>query len=263
MSAIRIGAVEYLNARPLVYGLDERTDLFELRFDVPAKCAALLHEGAIDLGLIPSIEYLKGSNYFIVPDMAVTSQGPVASVALFTSRPTTAIRSVAVDSSSRTATALLHLLCARWFDIEPKFVTMQPDLSAMLKRCDAALLIGDVALFTDHESQGLDKIDLGEEWTAMTSLPFVWAFWAGKAKTVGLAQLAALRTARERGVLALDAIASQYCANDAEREAVARQYLHENVTYEFGEQARAGLRKFFDAAHDLRIVPSAGHLRFY
>jgi chorismate dehydratase len=252
-----------LNARPLVYGLDERTDLFALRFDVPAKCASLLHEGAVDLGLIPSIEYLKGSNYFIVPDMAVSSQGPVASVALFTSRPTTAIRSVAVDSSSRTGSALLHVLCARWFDIEPKFVTMQPELSTMLKRCDAALLIGDSALFTDHESQGLDKIDLGEEWTAMTSLPFVWACWVGKAKAVAPAHLAALRAARDRGVAALDAIASQYGATHAEREAVARQYLHENVVYGLDEQAKAGLRKFFDAAHDLRIVPTAGALRFY
>ena len=94
----------------------------------------------------------------------MASNGPVASVALFTQRPTSAIRSIAVDSSSRTAVALLRVLCAQWFDVEPKFVKMHPDLPAMLQRCDAALLIGDRALFTEYETAGLDKVDLGEEW---------------------------------------------------------------------------------------------------
>lgn len=263
MSVIRVGAVEYLNARPLVHGLDQEPALFDLRFEVPAKCASLLHDGAIDLGLIPSIEYLRHGDYLIVPDMAVASQGAVASVALFTARPTTAIRSVAVDSSSRTAATLLHVLCARRFDIEPKFITMPPDLSAMLKRCDAALLIGDIALFTDHQAEGLDKIDLGEEWTAMTDLPFVWAFWTGRTSALQAAHLAALCAARDRGVRALDDIARSYCSNDADREQVARDYLRENVRYGLGEAEQSGLRRFFDAAQDLRIVASGGPLRFY
>lgn len=263
MSVIRVGAVEYLNARPLVHGLNKEPALFDLRFEVPAKCASLLHDGAIDLGLIPSIEYLRRSDYLIVPDVAVASQGPVASVALFTARPTTAIRSVAVDSSSRTAANLFRVLCALWFDLEPKFVTMQPDLSAMLKRCDAALLIGDIALFTDHQADGLDKIDLGEEWTAMTDLPFVWAFWTGRANALQPAHLASLGAARDRGVRALDDIARAYCASDADRAQIARDYLRGNVRYGLGEAEQAGLRRFFDYARDLRIVPSAGTLRFY
>ena len=196
MSVVRVGCVEYLNARPLVHGLDQRSDLFSLRFDVPARCASWLHEREVDLALLPTIEYLRRPDYRIVPDLAVTSNGPVASVAIFTKRPTTAIRSIAIDSSSRTAVALLRILCAQWFDIEPTFVTMRPDLPAMLKRCDAALLIGDVALFTEHETTDLDKVDLGEEWTAMTSLPFVWAFWVGRPGAVEPAHVEALRAAR-------------------------------------------------------------------
>ena len=180
MSNIRLSAVEYLNARPLVYGLDERQDLFDCRYDVPAKCAAMVHDKSVDLSLIPSIEYFGHPDYRIVPDIGVMSTGPVASVALFTDRPATALRSVAVDVSSRTAVALLRVLCAQWFDIEPTFVTLRPDLPAMLKRYDAALLIGDAALYQEHETNGLDKIDLGYEWTAMTGLPFVWSFWAGR-----------------------------------------------------------------------------------
>ncbi len=111
MSNIRLSAVEYLNARPLVYGLDERQDLFDCRYDVPAKCAAMLHDKSVDLSLIPSIEYFGHPDYRIVPDIGVMSTGPVASVALFTDRPATALRSVAVDVSSRTAVAPLRVLC--------------------------------------------------------------------------------------------------------------------------------------------------------
>ena len=264
MSAIRLGAVQYLNARPLVYGLDKRSDLFETRYDVPAKCASLLHDGSVDLGLIPTIEYLRRPDYRVAPDIAVASNGPVASVALFTKRPTAAIRSIALDSSSRTAVALLRILCAQWFDIEPKFHTMPPDLPAMLKRCDAALLIGDVALFTEHETVvDLDKIDLGEEWTTMTGLPFVWAFWTGRADAVGTEHIEALRAARDAGAGALDAIAAEHCP-DAEDEAeIARVYLHENVQFKLTKEGHAGLTKFFDAALDIGVVQHTGALRFF
>lgn len=262
MSAIRVSSVQYLNARPLVHGLGDRTDLFSLQFDVPAKCASFLHNGSIDLGLIPSIEYLRQPDYRIVPDIAIVSEGPVASVALFTKRPTTAIRSIAIDSGSRTAVALLRILCAQWFDIEPTFVTLNPDLPAMLKRCDAALLIGDTALFTDHENEGFDKVDLGDEWTAMTNLPFVWAFWTGRLKKVEAVHVEALRAARDGGIVALDEIATAYGQGDKELVERAGVYLHENVHYALTEQARAGLKKFFGAALDLGIVQGSVALRF-
>ena len=263
MSVIRVGSVQYLNARPLVHGLAARTDLFALRFDVPAKCAALLHDGSFDLGLIPTIEYLRRPDYHVVPGIGVISTGPVASVALFTKRPATAIRSIAIDSSSRTAVALLRILCAQWFDIEPKFVKMHPDLPAMLKRCDAALLIGDTALFTEHATTDLDKIDLGEEWTAMTSLPFVWAFWTGRPNVVDAPHLEALEAARDAGVAAIDAIAAEFGPDDEDQVELARTYLRENVQFTLTDRELAGLRKFFSEALDLGVVPTAGTLRFY
>ena len=265
MSAVRVSTVEYLNARPLVHGLEARSDLFDLRFHVPAKCATLLHDGSVDLGLIPSIEYLQRRDYHVVPDVAVASNGPVASVALFTQRPTAALRSIAIDSSSRTAVALLQVLCAQWFDLEPKFVKMNPDLPAMLKRCDAALLIGDRALFAEHETVGLDKVDLGEEWAAMTGLPFVWAFWAGRPDVVQTAHVEALQAARDAGVQALDAIVERFVPPTGEDDhaEVARAYLRENVKFSLDDQGRAGLKKFFNAAADLGIVQASQTLRFY
>src|SRR5262249_8034640 len=146
MPPVRIGAVSYLNARPLVEGLS-RQPRFEVRYDLPSACARLLHGGEIDLGLIPSIEYARGSGYAIVPDCAVASDGAVASVAIFTSVPIERVRTLALDTSSRTSVALTRVMAARHFGIAPVFVDHRPDLPAMLERAQAALLIGDPALF--------------------------------------------------------------------------------------------------------------------
>ena len=263
MSAIKVSAVEYLNARPLVHGLEARDDLFDLQFDVPARCAAQLHARSIDLGLIPSIEYLQRPDYRIVPEVAVVSEGEVASVALFTTRPATSLRSIAVDSSSRTASALMRVLCAEWWDIDPKLVKLRPDLPVMLKRCDAALVIGDAALFLDYESQGLDKVDLGDEWTAMTSLPFVWAMWVGRDNVVGPHHVAALQAARTAGVQASDEIVARHCADDEEQREMGRRYLRENVSFGLDDRALAGLKKFYEYAYDLRLVRTSTDLHFF
>src|SRR4051794_20790333 len=171
MSAIRLGAVAYLNARPLVYGLELKPSQFALRFDTPSKCASLLHENAIDVGMIPSIEFLRGhESYRIVPDLAIASDGEVASVALFCRTPLEEVQTIAADTSSRTSNGLLRILCYERFGIDPEFIPMPPDPRAMLERCDAALIIGDPALFLDVAATAVRKIDLGDEWTSMTGL---------------------------------------------------------------------------------------------
>src|SRR5258705_6337348 len=173
MALIRLGAVGYLNARPLVQGLDRRTDLFDLRFDVPSRCATLLHEGAIDLGMIPSIESLRGrERYRIVPDLGIVSDGDVASVALYSRVPLAQVRRIGLDTSSRTSAGLTRVLCREAWGIDPEFVNLPPEAAATVEGVDAALLIGDPALFLDHESAGLTKIDLGADWTRLTGLPF-------------------------------------------------------------------------------------------
>lgn len=259
---IRLGAVSYLNTRPLVHGLEQQTDRFSLRFDVPAKCAELLHADEVDLGLIPSIEY-PGHDYRIVPGVSIASDGPVASVAIFSKVPTEAIQSIALDTSSRTSIALLRVLCARWFEIEPRLVSMPPDLGRMLGECDAALVIGDTALFTDHDTSRLEKVDLGEEWIGMTGLPFVYAFWAGRPGVVRPADIAALQDARDRGLAATVTIGRQSCPDSPEKAARADVYLRENVKYALGEPEIAGLRRFYELAVHVGVLPSAETPRFY
>jgi chorismate dehydratase len=253
MSPIRLGAVDYLNARPLVYGIELQTDVFSVRFDVPSKCAALLHEGSIDVGMIPSIEYLRGSSpYLIVPDLGIVSDGPVASVSVFSARPIEQVRSIAVDTSSRTSTGLLRVLCFEAFGIEPSVVPMPPAIDEMLARNDAALVIGDPALYFDHYAAGVMKLDLGERWTALTRLPFVWAFWAGRPGVLSREAVSRLRHARDAGVAGSDAIADAYCGPD--RAALGRSYLRENIQYTLDDRARAGLEKYYELAEKHGVV---------
>jgi chorismate dehydratase len=270
----RLGAVEYLNARPHVYGLD-RSSRFDVRFDVPSKCAELLHEGAVDVGLIPSIEYLRGPSeaphtYRIVPGVSIASRGPVASVALYTAKPVKDIRSIALDTSSRTSVALLRVLCAREFRIRPVLHSSGPDLDAMLTRCDAALLIGDNALFHDPavapkggaSDPRIDKIDLGEVWTGMTGLPFVYAFWAGRPDALTPDGVRALQQARDAGVAHVEEIARTY-VDDSRRQAIGARYLRDNIKYDLGADERAGLERFYQYALEAGAVAVAQPLRFY
>jgi chorismate dehydratase len=257
---VRLGAVGYLNARPLVYEL-ERLPRFDVRYDTPSECARLLHEGATDLGLIPSIEYLRGGPYRIVPDIAIASDGPVASVALYTTKPVDEIRSIAMDTSSRTSVALTQVLCARQFNIAPAFVHLGPDLTAMLSRCDAGLIIGDAALLLDRGT--VEKIDLGAVWKSMTGLPFVYAFWAGRPDVLTAEDVTALQLARDAGVAQPERIARTYFASAPEHHALGAQYLRDNIKYHLGDAERAGLATFYRYAAETGVVAEAGRLDFY
>jgi chorismate dehydratase len=275
---VRLGAVGYLNARPLVYGL-ERDPRFDLRYDIPSECARLLHGGAIDVGLVPSIEYLRGPvPYTLVPGGAVTSRGPVASVAIYTSRDPRDIRTIAMDSSSRTSVALATVLLRRVFGIAPEPVSMAPDLGAMLAQADAALLIGDYALFVDHTAfrpppdpmeasahrspeSAVTKIDLGELWTRTTGLPFVYAFWTAWPDALTPDHVERLQRARADGVAHSDEVAAAYYAADPARQSVASCYLRDNIRYLLGEEELEGLRTFYGYAAELGLVTFDGSLR--
>jgi chorismate dehydratase len=286
-----------LNARPLVYGLDTQPR-FDLRYDIPAECARLLHARAIDVGLIPSIEYLRGPQpYLFVPGPAVTSRGPVASVAIYTRREPRDIRSIAMDTSSRTSVALATVLARRAFGVTPEAVPMAPDLDAMLARADAALIIGDNALFLNPQSttkstiestiesttkstiepvpestiesairnpqSAMRKLDLGALWTQTTGLPFVYAVWAGWPDALTPADVALLNLARDLGVTHSDEVARAYYPTDPVRQAVARRYLRDNIHYALNDDELEGLRTFYRYAAEEGLVAGDQALRFY
>lgn len=268
MEPIRLGAVDYLNVRPLVYGLDA-DPAFDLRFDPPSLCASLLRSGEIDLGMIPTIAYQLHDSYRVVPGIAIASNGPVASVAIFTKAPIRQVRTIAADTSSNTSVTLARVLCFERFRIQPQFVPAPPDLPAMLSRADAAVLIGDPALFVDHQSLGVEKIDLGAEWTDMTGLPFVWAFWAGRPDAITDEGIQRLHEAKAAGMAASDALAEDYAKAYEARTGmhapadVARRYLRENIKYDFGPREQEALVRFYQSAKRADIIHDAQSIRFY
>jgi len=288
MMPTRLGAVGYLNARPLVYGLD-RSPRFTIRYDVPSECARLLHDGSVDVGLIPSIEYLRGGPYSIAPGLAIASRGPVASVALYTTKAMADVRSITMDTNSRTSVALVRVLCARLFRIQPAIEARGPDLADMLAHSDAALIIGDNALFLDHttvrlrpdttvpqppaasrqppatshQPPGIEKIDLGEAWTTMTGLPFVYACWVGRPEALDAGGVDALQHACTTGLANIDAIARDYFPTSGPQQVIGAAYLRDNIKYHLGDEERAGLELFFRYAAETGVVPAADALRFY
>ena len=263
MPRTRLGAVGYLNARPLTWALDRLPDRWTIRYDVPSVCADLLQRRDIDLGLVPSIEYLSADDYRLVPGVGIGSRGPVASVALYTRVPVEQIRHIALDTSSRTSVALIKVLSHHHFRIDPEFVPHGPDLVAMTTACDAGLLIGDPALEADHAALGLHKIDLGQEWTAMTGLPFIYAAWTGRAGAIDSDGVRALWEAQDEGARSPDAIAAEYGQGDAARTARAAAYLRDNVRYGLGSQEAAGLQLFLDFAAELGLAPRKRPLEFF
>lgn len=255
---LRLGVVSYLNAAPTVHGLD-RDPGFRLIRDVPSRVADLLHAGEVDLGLIPSIEYAAG-DYAIVPGVAIGSRGPVRSVSLFHRVPLEAVRRVALDVSSRTSVALARVLLHERLGRDPEYVPSAPSVPAMLAAADAALVIGDHALY--FEGPG-DRLDLGAEWTARTGLPFVFAFWAGRPGRVTAADVAALNAARDRAVASPEAVASAFYPNDAGVWGLATRYLRDNVKYDFTERGIHGATRFYREAAGLGLVPAFRDVRFY
>jgi chorismate dehydratase len=175
--------------------------------------------------------------------------------------PLPEVRRIGLDTSSRTSAGLTRVLCREAWGIEPEFVEVGPEQAARVEGCDAALLIGDPALFLDHRAAGLEKVDLGREWTRTTGLPFVWAVWAGREGALDARAIEALQAARDAGLAHVDEIADAYCG--AARSAICRAYLRDNIKYRLGDREAAGLRRYWELAARHGVVPQAAAPAFY
>lgn len=257
MRPLRLGVVSYLNAAPTVHGLAADPD-FEIVRDVPSRIAARLHAGEIDLGLIPSIEYAEG-DYAIVPGIAIASRGAVRSVTLLFRGRLEDVRRVAVDTGSRTSAALVRVLLRERLGHDPEYAPMPPDVPMMLNAADAALVIGDPALYYDGEAS---RLDLGAEWAERTGHPFVYAFWAGRPGVASPRAVARLQSALAEGLAALAPIAASYNGHP-ERAALNEAYLRGNISYGLGEAELAGLREFYGRACARGLIDRVPELRFH
>jgi chorismate dehydratase len=180
----RLGHIQFINCLPLYYGMVKQDVLLDVDLvkAAPRDLARMLLDGELDVAPIPAIEYARHADELVLlPDIAISSDGEVQSILLLSKVPAGELggRTVALADTSRTSQVLTRVLLHRHWGVAPEFVEMPPDLPAMLRDADAALLIGDEALRAHWEQpEGLYAYDLGSEWTGWTGLPMVYAVWA-------------------------------------------------------------------------------------
>jgi chorismate dehydratase len=251
----RVGAVQYLNTRPLVHGLPGPG--IALSYDLPSRLADHLAAGRLDVALIPSIEFFRGDAYRLVSDACIGCRGPVMSVKLlFRTRPDR-VEHLAVDEGSRTSVTLARILLAERCGVAPHVDVLPIRADVSETPADAVLLIGDRALGTPRGAFQL-VWDLGDEWCRWTGLPFVFAVWAARrdvpAETLRRVE-PVLTAARDSGRANLAAIAAAEASAHGLTVPQCLGYLRDNLHYDLGLRERAALALFHDRAAALSLAP--------
>jgi chorismate dehydratase len=271
---MRIGRIGYINCAP-VYGAIDRGIVAlpprgELVTGTPAELNDLLVAGELDVSVISAIEYARHAKELVLlPELAISCDGPVRSVALFSKKPVTQLgnHTVLTSASSRTSVALLELLCTDVWKIAPKFAEARAEAQDLTSLAalphEAVLVIGDAALKLAAAGTYQHRYDLGEEWKRWTGLPFVFAVWAARRAADPTAVRrghTALLASRAWGLAHLDELAQEAARATGVAVATCLAYLS-GLDYACTDKHLAGLTDFFRrlAAHG--IVP-AGSLQF-
>ena len=261
---LRIGAVSYLNSKPLIFCLEslicgsEIADS-KLVLDLPSRLTQGLADKSLDVALIPSIEYARHGGYSIVSNACVGCNGSVESVKLYGRVPVSQIRTLALDEGSRTSAALTKILLAERFDIHPLISTFPMGGSPSDSDADAVMLIGDRGMIP-IDGQFKFVWDLGRQWCDWTGLPFVFAMWIARANLPGgqktLNELARLlNLARDRGTTMLEKIAHAEAPSLGLTVEHCQTYLRDNLTYRLGPAEKRGLQRFYELATRHGLAP--------
>jgi chorismate dehydratase len=259
---IRIGAVNYLNTKPLIHDLDTLAPEAELLLDLPSRLAEQLSDGQLDVALIPVIEYFRAGSYTLVPNIAIASRGPVLSVTLFSRVPWTEIRRVALDEGSRTSACLTQILLRKRYGVNPTVVPLPAEQPAETVDADAVLLIGDRAMRACLPGFA-HAFDLGQEWFDWTSLPFVYAVWAVREGADLGSVEEALTEAKQRGCAHTGPIAHQEAPRLGLDAGFCRRYLANIIHFDLGPREQAGLHHYYMLACELGLAPRGVSLQFY
>jgi len=257
--------VPYLNAKPLTYALEKQPrEEVELILEVPSRLAARLKRGELDAALLSSWVCLAEPEWVPVPGLAIASEGPVQSVKLFSKVDFSQVRRVALDTSSLTSAALTRILLQERFGLQPEYLDHPPDLAAMLRVADAALLIGDPGLAQHFRAtQALDRpifdvLDLGRAWTDWTGLPFVFAVWTVRREVLSTSLPNILEQARRDSLSLIPEIAAAASQRLQLPQEVCEHYLRHVMRYEMGPREQAGLERFGQLARKIGLLGRVG-----
>lgn len=258
---LRIGAVRYLNSRPLIECLPEALPEAEIIPDFPSRLADGLADGRFDVALIPSIETLRLPGVRVVSDACVSCDGPVRSVKMFGRVAPREITTLALDEGSRTSAALARILLKERFNIEPALEPLPIGTMAEDAAADAVVVIGDRAMGPLGGPHAF-VWDLGEEWRRWTGLPFVFAMWTARPNAAVADLASAFGSARDCGLTRLDEIAHRAAAELDLAEAECLDYLRDALVFHLGPRQRRGLERFADLAIRHGLAPEDARLEF-
>lgn len=267
---MRLGRIGYINCYP-VYGAIDRGVVpveAELVTGTPTELNGLLAAGELDVAVVSAVEYARNADaYHLLPDLAISCDGPVRSVALFSKHEARELdgATVLVSASSRTSVHLLELLAQDVWQVHPTLVearTEAQDLAELEELPhEGVLVIGDAALLLAADGRYPYRYDLGAEWKAWTGLPFVFAVWAARREADRVAAVhRALLASRQWGLAHLDRLADEA----AERSGIPRDRCAEYLSgldYALSYRHLEGLTSFFRRLAQRGVVPD-GSLRF-
>jgi predicted solute-binding protein len=269
---LRISLVDFLNARPLTWGLlHEPPAGVSVSRDLPSVCAEKLADGSADVGLIPSIEYQRIPSLRAVPGLGIAAASEVRSVLLVSDVSREKIRSVWLDPASRTSAALVRILLKRVYGLDPEYResgignqesreeesprSTSDSRLPISSRADARLIIGDPALKT--RLNGKVVLDLAAEWRAFSGHSFVFAFWAVRAEAAAAEVAPLLRRSYEAGQRNFARLIGEESAQTGLSEAVVEDYLRHSLHYELNAGDLAGLDLFYRMAEEEGLIASA------
>ena len=257
----RIGAVSYLNTKPLVYRLGEFAPDAEVVYDLPSRLADDLASGELDVALIPSVEFFQDPSYTIISDACIGCRGPVLSVKLLSRVPVDQIRTLALDEGSRTSVALVRILLQQRFGLRPELAPFPIGCAIEATETDAVLVIGDRAIHPPAD-RFVEQWDLGDQWCRWSELPFVFAMWTARGNTELDGIDTALRSARDAGLANLEQIAKDEARAVDLTYNECLSYLRDNLYFHLGPHEQRGLEMFYQHAAEIGFAPDDLELRF-
>jgi chorismate dehydratase len=269
---LRVAAISFLNPAPLMWDFEHPPLAASLALGYqidrmsPSNCAAALASGHADIGLVPIAALATNPGLRILPGSTIASKGRVRSLLLVrrAAQPLQALRTVAADVASRTTLAYARIMFHKWGNSAVPFLPLAADLDLMLDRADAAILIGDPALFALEERENrfersheeLVYHDLAEEWRRLTGLPFVSAVWAAASGSPFDQTIADdFIQSRIHGLQNIDALVAEWSARLPVPEQTIRAYLTTNIHYVLDEECIEGMRGFFRMAAEVGVLP--------
>jgi chorismate dehydratase len=244
---IRIGAVSYLNTKPLLFGLQHESirEQLEIILDYPAHIANMLEDGTIDVGLVPVAILPRLKEYHIVSDYCIGCNGSVDSVAIFSELPLEQVSSVILDYQSKTSVMLARILMKNYWKQEILFIDAEgEDFLQDIRNDVAGLVIGDRALRQKKKSRFM--YDLGRAWKDYTGLPFVFAAWVSN-KQLPPDFISLFNTANGNGIEEIDKV----IALEKNPPADLKTYYTQNISYAFNEEKKQGLALFLSMLEEV------------